>query len=94
MFRFFADAGATVERLFMHVCGDFGAAGMPGTFHIFFSEVVVGMARSELILTLPMAIRVDDCGFIGRQQSVSHDTHPVLFLVVSPCRVDVHIDNL
>ena len=65
MFRFFADAGATVERLFMHVCGDFGAAGMPGTFHIFFSEVVVGMARSELILTLPMAIHVDDCGLIG-----------------------------
>ena len=31
MFRFFSDSSAALQ-LFMHVCGDFGAAGMPGTF--------------------------------------------------------------
>ena len=57
MFRFFADeSSSTAMHLFMHVCGDFGAAGMPGTFKIFFSDVVVGMARSVNELTLPMPV--------------------------------------
>ena len=49
----------------MHVCGDFGTRGMPGVFKIFFSDVVVNMARSERVLTLPMPIYVDDMGLIG-----------------------------
>lgn len=51
--------------LYMHVCGDFGTSGLPGTFKIFFTDVVVNMARSELVLTLPMPIFVDDMGLIG-----------------------------
>ena len=49
----------------MHVCGDFGTSGFPGTFKIFFTDVVVNMARSMLILTLPMPVFVDDMGLIG-----------------------------
>ena len=33
--------------LYLHVCGDFGSAGLPGTWKIFFTDVVMGMARSE-----------------------------------------------
>ena len=51
--------------LHWHVCGDFGASGLPGTFKVFFSDVVVGMARSEGALTLPMVIHVDDTALIG-----------------------------
>ena len=49
----------------MHTFGDFGTRGMPGTFYIFYVKVVVPMARSELIIRLPMAIYVDDNGMIG-----------------------------
>ena len=31
--------------LYVHVCGDFGSAGLPGTWKIFFTDVVMGMAR-------------------------------------------------
>ena len=55
-------------RLLMHVGGDFGAAGMPGTFKRFFVDVVVQMARSVQVLTLPMPVHVDDCGLIGPEQ--------------------------
>ena len=37
--------------LYAHLTGDFGAAGLPGTWKIFFSDVMVGIARSENILT-------------------------------------------
>ena len=61
--------GASTEDsrmfLYMHVCGDFGTSGFPGTFKIFFTDVVVNMARSELVLTLPMPVFVDDMGLIG-----------------------------
>ena len=52
-----------------HVCGDFGAKGLPGTFKIFFSDVVIGMARSEGALTLPTVIHVDDVALIGASQA-------------------------
>jgi hypothetical protein len=51
--------------LYMHICADFGAAGVPGTFKIFFADVVMGIARSEGVLTLPTAIYVDDVALIG-----------------------------
>ena len=57
-----------VMRLYMHVTGDFGTSGLPGTFKIFFTDVVVGMARSESVLTLPLAVYVDDCSLMGRFQ--------------------------
>ena len=68
LFRFFSDASSTDLTLYLHVCGDFGAAGMPGTFKVFFADVVVGMARSMRVLTLPMPIYVDDCTLIGKCQ--------------------------
>ena len=49
----------------MHLNCDFGTRGLPGTFKIFFVDVMMGMARSELFLTLPMAVHVDDTGLIG-----------------------------
>lgn len=51
--------------LHWHVCGDFGAKGLPGTFKVFFSDVVVGIARSEGALTLPVVVHVDDTALIG-----------------------------
>jgi hypothetical protein len=53
------------EHLFAHVFGDFGTKGMPGTFKIILVDVIVQMARSELILTLPVVVYVDDIGCIG-----------------------------
>ena len=64
MFRFFASDDTEVMTLYMHVCGDFGTRGMPGVFQIFFSDVVVNMARAENVLTLPMPIYVDDMGLM------------------------------
>ena len=69
MFRFFDDSSTDALSLFMHVCGDFGAAGMPGTFKKFFVDGVVQMARSMHVLTLPMPIYVDDCTLIGPVES-------------------------
>ena len=57
-------------RLYMHLTGDFVTSGLPGTFKIFFSDVVVNMARSELLLTLPLPVYVDDCSLIGDDQSL------------------------
>ena len=51
--------------LYAHLTGDFGAAGMPGTWKIFFTDVMIGVARSEGVLTLPMPVYVDDCAAIG-----------------------------
>ena len=51
--------------LYAHLTADFGAAGVPGTWKIFFTDVVVGVARSEAVLTLPMPVYVDDCSLIG-----------------------------
>ena len=65
MFRFYASNEATNMGLFCHLFGDFGAAGMPGTFKLFFVDVVVNMARSLNVLTLPMSVYVDDCSLIG-----------------------------
>ena len=68
--RFFSADNTDSLTLFMHVCGDFGTRGMPGVFKIFFSDVVVNMARSEGVLTLPMPIYVDDMALIGQFKRV------------------------
>ena len=70
MFRFFDTDDTDKLSLFMHVCGDFGTRGMPGVFKIFFSDVLVNMARCEQVLTLPMPIYVDDMGLIGPDRLV------------------------
>ena len=53
------------DTLCMHTFGDFGTRGMPGTFYIFYVKVVVQMARSEMIISLPLAVYVDDNALIG-----------------------------
>ena len=55
-----------VEWLCWHVCGDFGAKGLPGTFKIFFTDAIIGMARSEGALSSPTVVHVDDISIIGR----------------------------
>ena len=65
LFRFFADDAHTSQSLFVHLTGDFGAAGLPGTFKIFFVDVVVQMARYALVLNLPMPVYVDDMALIA-----------------------------
>jgi len=65
LFRCYLSDDDEEETACVHLCGDFGTRGMPGTFYIFFVKVVVQMGRSELVLTLPMAVYVDDCGIIG-----------------------------
>ena len=81
------------RRLFAHVNGDFGTAGFPGVFHMFFVNVLIPMARSELVLTLPMAVHVDDTGLIGaltkavrremeRFQAWAADNHGFVFKVI------------
>ena len=56
LFRFFADGSDFGMSLFMHICGDFGAAGMPGTFKIFFVDVIVQMARGLQVLSDPLPV--------------------------------------
>jgi hypothetical protein len=55
--------------LYQHLTADFGAAGVPGTFKIFFSDVIMGVARSENILTLDHTVYVDDCAHVGPDQA-------------------------
>ena len=64
LFRYYATDADRHETTAVHIAGDFGAAGMPGTFKRFFVDVVVQMARSALVLTVPMPVYVDDCGAI------------------------------
>ena len=54
--------GGMALYLYVHLFGDFGTRGLPGTFKIFLVDVIVQMARSELVLTLPLAVYVDDSG--------------------------------
>ena len=51
--------------LILHLFADFGTRGMPGTFKVFLVDVVVQMARSEFVITLPLTIYVDDAGLVG-----------------------------
>jgi len=64
LFRFFCSSKTQLDLL-MHVCADFGTKGAPGTFKLLFLDVFLQMARSELVVTLPMPVYVDDCSLIG-----------------------------
>ena len=55
------------EHLMLHLFADFGARGTPGTFQLFMVRIVVQMACSELVLTLPLVVYVDDAGVTGPQ---------------------------
>eukprot|EP00965_Chrysotila_dentata_P010366 337624-Pleurochrysis_carterae.AAC.1 len=63
------NADSAACKLYMHVCADFGAAGAPGTWNRFFVEVLLGIAGSENVLTLPTAVHVDDMGLICARSS-------------------------
>ena len=68
-FRWFEDDSDGADLfLYCHLFGDFGTRGLPATFKVFFVDVVVQMARSEFILTLPLEIYVDDGGLIGPRE--------------------------
>ena len=64
-FRFFGAPDSDAEHLYLNTCADFGAAGTPGTFHLFYVRGVCQMARAEQVLTLPMAVYVDDNCLMG-----------------------------
>ena len=53
------------EHLFAHLFGDFGTRGLPGTWKIILVDVVVQMARCEMVISLPLVVYVDDTGLIG-----------------------------
>ena len=53
----------------LDVTADFGASGCPGTFHLFYFKGVVQMARAEMVLTLPMAVYVDDNMLMGSDRA-------------------------
>ena len=58
LFKYYEYPMDEEEVVYMYLHGDFGAASMPGTWYIFFSEVVVPMARAVGVLTVPMAVYV------------------------------------
>ena len=61
-------------QLCMHLTGDFGTRGMPGCFYIFYAKVVLPMARSELVVSLPLVVYVDDNSMIGAvEDEVNHE---------------------
>ena len=49
----------------VHIFAGFGMAGLPGVWKILFQDVLIGMARSEQQLTLPVPVFVDDAAIIG-----------------------------
>jgi hypothetical protein len=65
LFRACLPGNSRQAMLCMHTHGDFGTRGMPGCFYIFFVRVVIPMARCEMIISLPLAIYVDDCAMCG-----------------------------
>lgn len=56
---------ARSDHLFAHLFGDFGTKGLPGTWKIILVDVIVQMAKSELVITLPLVVYVDDTALIG-----------------------------
>ena len=73
MCRFYAHSDHESMSLFVHLTGDFGAAGLPGTFKIFLVDVVVQMARYVNVLKLPMPVYVDDMAMIAPSASWAND---------------------
>ena len=65
LFRVPLASNAGRDTLCAHMFGDFGTRGMPGCFYIFYVRVVIPMARSERVVTLPIAVHVDDNAMIG-----------------------------
>ena len=77
-FRFSTHLPPHDVHMFVHLFADFGTSGAPGTFKIFFEDVVLAMARSEKIISVPQplgdptdtSVYVDDVQHIGPIQAV------------------------
>ena len=61
----------TPNHLYIHLFADFGTAGAPGTFKLFFEDVIMSMARSEEVVSVPTPIYVDDITFIDECAAVA-----------------------
>ena len=59
---------------------------------MFFSDVIVGVARSEGILSLPMVVYVDDTGTIGADQGQA-DREGVAFALVEIGNVEILLEH-
>ena len=75
LFRWFelpsdSDQSGSDDFVYVHLFGDFGTRGLPGTWKIFLVDVVINMARSEFVISLPIEIYVDDASLIGVQRAV------------------------
>ena len=70
-----SDAADGSNELFLHLFADFGTRGAPGTFELFMVRVVVQMARSEMVLVLPIVVYVDDAGLIGNKAQCGNHRH-------------------
>ena len=77
LFRCYLSDEATSLSLFCHLCGDFGTAGMPGVFKIFFVDVLVPWPVVH-VLSLDLAVHVDDCGLCRRRKHAT-DSDMLLF---------------
>ena len=66
-------SGVDVWCLYVHLFAGFGLCSWPGVFKILFNDVMVGMARSEGHLTLPLPIFVDDTALIGSDRQKVDD---------------------
>lgn len=68
LFQWFAvheGAAPTDWCLYVHLFAGFGMAGLPGVWKILFQDVLLGMARSEQHISLPVPVFVDDAAIIG-----------------------------
>ena len=51
--------------LYCHIFAGFGMAGLPGVWTILFTHCLMGVARSENVVDLPLVIHVDDVAIIA-----------------------------
>ena len=74
LFRFApasSSSAYSANHLYVNLFADFGTAGAPGTFKIFFEDVIMSMARSEQVVSVPTPIYVDDIQFIDESAAVA-----------------------
>ena len=53
-----------------HIFAGFGMAGLPGVWTILFTHCLMGVARSEEVVDLPMVVHVDDVAIIAELQAI------------------------
>ena len=58
------------SRLLSYLCPGFGMAGLPGVWTILFTHCLMGMARSDNVVDLPVVIHVDDVAIVAAYQDI------------------------